>query len=80
MNSIFLKNVTVEGRLNDLDIRDGRFFRIAPAGSLPAPDGVEILDAGGQVAVPGFINIMQLRTNSRIADFRKTVYVQLDVF
>ena len=57
MNSIFLKNVTVEGRLNDLDIRDGRFFRIAPAGSLPAPDGVEILDAGGQVAVPGFINM-----------------------
>ena len=57
MNSIFIKNVTVEGRPSDIDIRDGRFFRIAPTGNLPIPEGVEILDAGGQVAFPGFINM-----------------------
>ncbi len=57
MNSIFIKNVTVEGRPSDIDIRDGRFFRIAPTGNLPIPEGVEILDAGGLVAFPGFINM-----------------------
>jgi dihydroorotase len=42
--------------VHDLLIRDGRISEIAAAGSLPAQDAVEVIDADGLHVFPGFVD------------------------
>ena len=43
-------------RLGDVLVRGGRVAEIAEPGALEAPSGVELVDATGLVAVPGFVD------------------------
>ncbi len=46
-------------------IDQGRFAAMAPAATLPAPEGAEIVDAGGATAIPGLADVhVHLTTNS----------------
>jgi len=40
----------------DIWIENERIHALGPAGSLPAPEGAQVLDAGGLLAIPGLIN------------------------
>lgn len=51
--------VTMDDSLGDLErgsilIEDGRIANVAP--DIPAPDGAEVIEAGGMLAMPGFVN------------------------
>ena len=57
MGSILLKNILLENRHVDIDIRDGIIHKIGNAGSVNAPEGAEVMDCTLKAAVPGFINM-----------------------
>lgn len=43
----------------DIVIENGRITDIAPTGTVPAPDGTRLLDAGGRFVIPGLIDLHQ---------------------
>jgi Tol biopolymer transport system component len=43
----------------DILIENGRIADIAPTGTVPAPDGARVLDAGGRFVIPGLIDLHQ---------------------
>lgn len=47
---------TGPGEASDLEIRDGRIARILPAGQLAPEPGVETIDGGGGLVLPGMVN------------------------
>ena len=69
MGAILLKNIKVAGRGDDevdILIDGGLIMKITPAaqhaeetgaGGCTAPDGAEVVDGKGKVAVPGFVNM-----------------------
>lgn len=57
MGKIILKNITLDGKPSDIRIEGGVIASIRPhEGSLPVPDGHDVVDCAGKVAVPGFVN------------------------
>lgn len=56
---IFLKDITIDGRVVDMLIENGKISRISPGIELSTADGadVQIMDCRGKVAIPGFINM-----------------------
>ena len=71
MGTIFLKNITLDGRPCDILVSRGTIQAIRPAGEIETEirrpgnenlasslaSGVEVVDCTGKVAVPGFINM-----------------------
>ncbi len=53
---LFLRNARHLGRMCDLLVRDGRVQAFGPSGSLEIPAGAEVIDAGGKVLFPSFID------------------------
>ena len=58
MGTIFLKNISLEGRQSDILIENGLIAAITPAGQpVAVPEGAEVCDCRGRAAVPGFVNM-----------------------
>ena len=57
MDKILLKDITLEGCRKDILIADGKISRISPHLAGPSPEGTEVVDCSGKVAVPGFVNM-----------------------
>ena len=53
---ILLKNITVNGEVSDMLIKDGLISSIRHS-SDQQPDGAETVDCSGKTAVPGFVNM-----------------------
>ncbi|MBQ6254269.1 MAG: amidohydrolase [Bacteroidales bacterium] len=57
MGKIILRNITVDGRPSDIRIEGSRIAAIRPHGEdFTVPEGFEVADCSGKVAVPGFVN------------------------
>ena len=52
---LLLKNISVHGRVCDMLIDGGRIAEIAP--DIEASGGTEVMECGGKVAMPGFVNM-----------------------
>lgn len=57
MSRILLRNITLDGGQKDIFIDGNLISRIEPAGSIASDRSTLIMDCGGKVAVPGFINM-----------------------
>ena len=60
MSDMLLKNITLDSARKDILISGGRIDRITDAGLCSGPvcpDGAEVVDCSGKVAVPGFVNM-----------------------
>lgn len=54
-SEIIVRNVRpITGEIVDLHIRDDRFFAVGP--TLAAPSGAEVIDGGGRLLFPGFVD------------------------
>ncbi|MFO7635292.1 MAG: N-acetylglucosamine-6-phosphate deacetylase, partial [Caldilinea sp.] len=51
--------LTPETQIDDgvLLIKDGRILAVGDATSVAAPEGAEVIDAGGLIVAPGFIDL-----------------------
>lgn len=51
---LFVKNARLRGRdaLHGIHIREGKFYRVAPAAVLAAPEDARVIDAGGRLVIP----------------------------
>ena len=65
MNSLLIRNARLDKKPTDALIVDGVFQTIAP--EIPAPDGIDILDAEGKILAPAFYNA---HTHSAMTLFR----------
>ncbi|MBQ9477554.1 MAG: amidohydrolase [Bacteroidales bacterium] len=60
MGTILLKNIRINGSVDDMLIRQDRIHRIGPAGSSvhwELAGDFEVLECSGKVAIPGFVNM-----------------------
>ncbi|MBR4756710.1 MAG: amidohydrolase [Bacteroidales bacterium] len=60
MDSLFLRNITLDGRQVDILIEDGRISSVRPHSldRIPGDDmSAKVLDCTGKVAMPGFVNM-----------------------
>lgn len=65
MKSLLIRNARLNGKTTDALIIDGIFKTIAP--NIPAPEGIEVLDAKGKILAPAFYNT---HTHSAMTLFR----------
>ncbi len=60
MDSLFLRNITLDGKQVDILVSDGRIASIVPhmpTQGFEPTQGTEVLDCTGKVAMPGFVNM-----------------------
>ena len=56
MGMILLRNISVGGTVKDMLIEGNLISRVAPVGMV-VPQGTEVMDCSGKVALPGLVNM-----------------------
>lgn len=56
MSEMYISNVELDGKRVDILVRDGRFVRIAAAGTFPVPENADFVDASGKAILPALYN------------------------